>query len=124
LWLTTLDVDGVPVAAWHGFTRGDTVYFYQGGRDPKWAAQSVGQVLMTVMVRRAIERGFRRFDFLRGGEEYKRSWTSTARYVDEIVVFRPGWRGQWLRGLDLAGRMRARLRSRAAFAGDTPALLR
>jgi CelD/BcsL family acetyltransferase involved in cellulose biosynthesis len=116
VWLTTLDVDGEPAAAWYGFTGRDTVYFYQSGRAPKWRSASVGQVLLGVMIRRAIERGYRRFDFLRGRDAYKLSWTSTARPIYEVVVFRPGWRGAWLRGLDLAGRARARLRSRPEFA--------
>jgi hypothetical protein len=39
------------------------------------------------------------------------------RPIHEVVVFRPGWRGAWLRTLDRVGRTRARLRSRAEFAG-------
>src|SRR5712691_4936792 len=35
LWLATLDLDGRPAAAWYGFASGETVYFYQGGRDPR-----------------------------------------------------------------------------------------
>jgi CelD/BcsL family acetyltransferase involved in cellulose biosynthesis len=119
LWLTTLDVSGEPVAAWMGFACGDTVSFYQSGRDPKWASQSVGLILLGAMIRRAIELGYRRFDFLRGQEAYKLSWTSTTRPVYEILVFRPGWRGTWLRGLDLAGRTRARLRSRGEHASGS-----
>jgi len=42
LWLTTLDLDGRPVAAWYGFASGDTVYFYQGGRDPRGSGESGG----------------------------------------------------------------------------------
>lgn len=110
LWLTTLDLDGEAAAAWHGFACGDTVYFYQSGRDPKWGSASVGLVLLGAMIRRAIERGYRRFDFLRGQDGYKTSWTSTERWVYEVVAIRPGWRGAWLRGLDLAGRMRERFR--------------
>ena len=116
LWLTTLDLNGEPAAAWYGFTCFDTVYFYQGGRNPRWASLSVGAVLMGAMIRRAIERGYRRFDFLRGNDEYKRSWTSTERAIYEVVVFRPGWRRAWLRALDVAGRTRARLRSRPEYA--------
>lgn len=112
LWLTTLDLDGEPAAAWHGFACGDTVYYYQGGRDPRRESESVGSVLMGAMIRRAIERGYRRFDFLRGREAYKLSWTSTERPVYEVVVFRPGLRGAWLRGLDVAGRAAVWLRSR------------
>jgi len=104
LWLATLDVDGQPAAAWYGFASDTTVYFYQGGRDPRWDRDSVGLVLMAVMIRRAIERGFRTFNFLRGDDPYKRQWTSEAQTTGEFVVFRAGWRGLSLRLLDsLAG---------------------
>ncbi len=118
LWLTTLDLDGAPAAAWYGFADRDTVYFYQSGRDPRWEDKSVGVALMVKMIRRAIEGGYRRFDFLRGDEGYKREWTASEAVTQELVAFRPGWRGRWLRGLDWAGRVRARLR---AGAGATPA---
>jgi hypothetical protein len=117
LWLTTLDLDAEPVAAWLGFTSGDTVYFYQSGRDPARESESVGGVLMAAMIRRAIERGYRRFDLLRGDDAYKKDWGAVQRTIDEVLVFRPGWRSAWLRALDHVGRMRARLRSRPEFAG-------
>ena len=111
LWLTTLDLDGAPAAAWYGFAWGDTVYFYQGGRDPRWERESVGLVLMGAMIRRAIERGYRRFDFLRGEDPYKRQWTNTERFTEEITIFRRSWRGRWLRALDAAADLRGRLRT-------------
>jgi CelD/BcsL family acetyltransferase involved in cellulose biosynthesis len=113
LWLTTLDLDGEPAAAWYGFARRDTVYFYQSGRDPRWHRERVGLVLMSAMIRRAVERGYRRFDFLRGEDAYKRQWTELRRVTQEIVVFRPSWRGRWLRALDTAAELRGRLRARA-----------
>lgn len=116
VWLTSLDLAGEPAAAWCGFAWRDTVYFYQTGRDPKWERESVGQVLTAAMIRRAIERGYKRFDFLRGRDSYKMLWTSTMRPVYEVVIFRPGGRGSWLRALDLLGRARARVRSRPEFA--------
>ena len=106
LWLTTLDVDGAPVAAWYGFSFADTVYYYQGGWDPHWEHQSVGMILMGAMIRRAIERGYRAFDFLRGVEPYKMAWTTTARTCYEIAVIRPCGRGTVLRGLDWMARQR------------------
>ncbi|HVH09436.1 MAG TPA: GNAT family N-acetyltransferase [Gemmatimonadales bacterium] len=111
LWLTTLDVDGEPAAAWYGFTWHDTVYFYQSGRDPRWDRDSVGLILMGAMIRRAIERGYRRFDFLRGDDPYKRQWTETERMTEEITIFRRGWRGWALRLLDRAADLRARFRA-------------
>jgi CelD/BcsL family acetyltransferase involved in cellulose biosynthesis len=92
-WLTTLDVGGAPVAAWYGFAAGDTMCFYQCGRDPEWEHASVGQVLMGIMIRRAIEKGFRTFDFLRGDEPYKMTWTSTLRRDQVLVAYRRGFRG-------------------------------
>ena len=104
LWLTTLDVDGGPVAACYGFSFGDTIYCYQTGWDPRWRHCGVSMVLHTVMIRRAIERGYRRFDFLRGVEPYKQEWTSAARTCYEVVILRPGWRATMLRGLDWIAR--------------------
>jgi hypothetical protein len=113
LWLTTLDLDGEPAAAWVGFTCYDTVYFYQSGRDPRWERESVGQVLLAAMIRRGMERGFRRFDFLRGDDPYKRQWTTTQRVTEEITIFRRGWRASWLRGLDAIAELRGRLRKKS-----------
>lgn len=110
LWLSTLDVAGAPVAAWYGFAWGDTVYFYQSGRDPEWERHSVGLVLMGTMIQRAIERGYRRFDFLRGADTYKRQWTTTDRMTEQITIFRRGLGGRALRVVDAAGGLRARLR--------------
>ena len=112
LWLTSLDLDGEPAAAWYGFAHDDTVFFYQSGRDPRWERESVGQVLLAAMVRRAMERGFKRFDFLRGEDPYKRLWTTAARTTEEITVFRRGLRGRWLRGVEAVANVRARLRGR------------
>jgi len=100
LWLVTLDLDGTPAAAWYGFALGDTVYHYQSGRDPRWERDRVGTVLIGLMIRRAIEEGYRTLDFLRGEEPYKAEWTQTSRRYADVVVFRPGWRGAALRGLD------------------------
>jgi CelD/BcsL family acetyltransferase involved in cellulose biosynthesis len=110
LWLVTLDIDGVPAAAWYGFSVGDTLYHYQSGRDLRWERDRVGTVLMGLVIRRAIERGCRKLDFLRGEEPYKAEWTQTAHERHEVVVFRSGWRGGALRRLDgVARRLRGKV---------------
>jgi len=111
LWLTTLDLEGQPAAAWYGFASGDTVYFYQGGRDPRWERESVGLVLMGMMIQRAIERGYQAFNFLRGDDAYKQQWTSSPRMAMETVVFRSGWKGWCLRTLDTVATLRTRGRA-------------
>jgi CelD/BcsL family acetyltransferase involved in cellulose biosynthesis len=114
LWLTALELDGVAAAAWYGFTDGDTVFFFQSGRSLARQQESVGQVLMGMMIRRAIEQGFRRFDFLRGDEPYKASWTAARRTTWELVVTRPGLHGAWVRGHHS---LESRLRAARAQAG-------
>jgi CelD/BcsL family acetyltransferase involved in cellulose biosynthesis len=113
VWLTTLDVAGTPVAAWYGFAAADTMCFYQCGRDPAWEHASVGQVLMGIMIRRAIEQGFRRFDFLRGDEPYKMTWTSALRCDRVLVAYRRGLRGTLARRGDAL--VRAGRRAMRAF---------
>ncbi|HWC73020.1 MAG TPA: GNAT family N-acetyltransferase [Gemmatimonadales bacterium] len=112
LWLSTLDVDGQPAAAWYGFTAGDAVHYYQSGRDPRWKQASVGQVLMGMMIQRAIARGFRAFHFLRGDDRYKRQWTTDRHRTREVVIFRSGWGGRWLRALDAMAELRGKVASR------------
>jgi len=107
LGLVTLDLNGAPAAAWYGFSLGDTVYSYQTGWDPRWERYSVGTVLMGLMIRRAIERGYRTFDLLRGEEPYKTVWTPTARTCWEVIVIRAGWRAAVLHGLDWIATRRA-----------------
>jgi CelD/BcsL family acetyltransferase involved in cellulose biosynthesis len=116
LWLSTLDLRGESAAAWCGFVWKGTVYFYMCGREPRWEQQGVGAALMARMIRCAIERGVRHFDFMKGNEGYKWSWTSTARYTHEVMVFRPGLRGAWLRGLETARAVRQRIRDLRSFA--------
>jgi len=47
------------------------VLFYITGRDETWTTPSPGLVLHGFCIRRAIEMGFREYDFLRGNEPYK-----------------------------------------------------
>jgi len=109
VWLASLDLDGRPAAAWYGFAVGDTVYYYQSGWDPRCGRRSVGSALTAMMIRRAIEQGYRVFDFLRGEERYKQTWTGLARTCYQLVILRSGWRGAALRWLDRVARLRSTL---------------
>ena len=69
LWF--LELDGQPVAAWHGFRFGGSDWHYQSGRDPGWDRYSVGAVLLAHTIRDCVESGLPRYLFLRGDEPYK-----------------------------------------------------
>ena len=75
LWL--LELDGRPVAAWHGFRVGSVASYYQAGRDPAYERSSVGFVLMAKTIRSAIEEGTTEYRMGRGGEPFK------LRFADE-----------------------------------------
>ena len=69
LWL--LDAAGGPLAAFLCLEWDGTVGLYNSGFHPDQAALSPGLVLLAHVIRDAIARGKRRFDFLRGEERYK-----------------------------------------------------
>ena len=69
----------------------------------------MGSALTAMMIRRAIEQGYRVFDFLRGEERYKQTWTGLARTCYQLVILRSGWRGAALRWLDRVARLRSTL---------------
>ena len=69
LWF--LDAADGPVASFVCLEYGDTVGLYNSGFDPARARLAPGIVLLGHLIRDAIERGKRVFDFLRGEEAYK-----------------------------------------------------
>lgn len=71
LRLDLLEVAGRPIASTFGFALERRFYLYNSAYEPDAARMSPGLVLASEGVKRAIEEGFERFDFLRGPERYK-----------------------------------------------------
>jgi CelD/BcsL family acetyltransferase involved in cellulose biosynthesis len=69
LWL--LEAGGEPIASFICLEWDDTVGLYNSGFSPARAALSPGLVLLSHVIRDAIDRRRPRFDFLRGEERYK-----------------------------------------------------
>jgi CelD/BcsL family acetyltransferase involved in cellulose biosynthesis len=69
LWF--LDAASGPMASFICLEWNGTVGLYNSGFHPDRSALSPGLVLLAQVIRDAIERGKRRFDFLRGEERYK-----------------------------------------------------
>jgi len=86
LRLRLLEVDGEPVAAFLGWRVGNRFAFYNSGFDPEWAELSVGTVMLTRTVQRAIEEGATEFDMLLGDESYKRRFQNATRHVQTVVL--------------------------------------
>lgn len=60
---------------------------YQSGFDPTWELKRVGAILFFDVIHEAADRGIIEFDFLRGGESYKGTWTNEARTLYDIWVY-------------------------------------
>lgn len=94
LRLVWTEIDGRPVAADYSFLGGQTIYCYQMGMAPDIGGVSPGWLNMIASLRRAIESGYRDFDYLRGDEPYKLSWGARPSATTEtrIVARRPSAR--------------------------------
>jgi len=71
LRIGVLELDSQPVATIMCFDYNDTVYLYNNGYDPQYSSLSVGLISKILCIKDSIERGRRKFDFLKGAEEYK-----------------------------------------------------
>jgi len=71
LRLSVLELDNTPVAALIAFDYNDITYLYNSAYDSQYSSLSVGVLSKAFCIRDSIERGKRKFDFLKGDEHYK-----------------------------------------------------
>jgi CelD/BcsL family acetyltransferase involved in cellulose biosynthesis len=82
-----LTLDGEPISALYALSAGSRMFFYQSGMDPNYGRFSVGSLLIQYAIEDAIRGQLSEFDFLRGDEPYKLSWTSQQRQMRCIRLF-------------------------------------
>ena len=87
LWV--LELEGNVVAAQFGLRHGSTVFSLQEGFDPDYAADSVGYVLRSQVLKQLITDGIRRYDFLGGADESKLRWGAEAEHYLDLSFARP-----------------------------------
>ena len=71
LEISFLEYEGRKIATTLYFVFKGEVLLYNSGFDPKYSHLSPGLILKAYAIKEAIEKGRKRFDFLRGGERYK-----------------------------------------------------
>ncbi|HYL41650.1 MAG TPA: GNAT family N-acetyltransferase, partial [Candidatus Binatus sp.] len=86
--LTFLSVSGRRIGAAIHFETPDSLLYYNAGLDPDARQLSPGVVLVERLARRALERGLRRLDFLRGDEPYKYEWGACDEPIQRLLVRR------------------------------------
>jgi len=85
------------LASLYCFTFAGRVFAYQAGIDPSWEPRGIGSAIIFNMVEEAFQRNCIEFDFLRGGEEYKGSWTEHSRTQYTINIYNSSVTGQMIR---------------------------
>ncbi|MBI5030534.1 MAG: GNAT family N-acetyltransferase [Chloroflexi bacterium] len=87
LQLLFLEVDGERAAALWNFIYHNDVLVYNSGYDPvKYGALSPGNVLFSHSIQDAIDAKRRRYDFLRGNEDYKYRFGAKDTKVFELRI--------------------------------------
>jgi CelD/BcsL family acetyltransferase involved in cellulose biosynthesis len=84
LWF--LDAPEGPLASYMTIEWDATVGLYNSGFRPDRASVSPGVVLLASVIREAVDRGCRRFDFLRGEERYKYDLGAVAEDVLQLTL--------------------------------------
>ena len=89
LGLQVLKLDDRPIAAEFQIRGGGEVFAYQSGIDPEQLDVQPGNLSSIATIRRAIDQGYRGFDFLRGDEPYKPHWGATPVETCELRIVAP-----------------------------------
>ncbi len=88
LHLAFLTVGGRRIAAGVSFETQHSLLYYNAGVDPEARDLSPGVLMVERYVRRALERGLSRLDFLRGNEPYKYEWGAVDEPIQRVLVRR------------------------------------
>jgi len=67
----TIEVNDLQVAMIMGFDYNNTMYLYNSAYDPNYNHLSVGLLSKVLCIKESIQRGNKKWDFLKGGEPYK-----------------------------------------------------
>lgn len=84
VWL--LHCGDLPVAFYLNLLERDRVCYYSGTYRREFHEMSPGKVLMAEVIRAACDEGYAVFDFLRGEEAYKATWTDCSRPLYEAFI--------------------------------------
>lgn len=92
-WLhfSVLECGGRPVSFHFGFEYGGRLYWYKPCYDPAVARMSPGKVLLSYLIRDALERNLDELDFTVGAEPFKYRYTRTQRTNVTLRAFSGRW---------------------------------
>ncbi|MEX1146587.1 MAG: GNAT family N-acetyltransferase [Acidimicrobiia bacterium] len=92
--LLTLTADGRPIAVELDLEYRARLYMLKVAFDPEFAEFSPGWLLRKRAIEDAMQRGVTEYDFMRGGQEYKRGWANGERTLVAATLTRAGLAGR------------------------------
>jgi CelD/BcsL family acetyltransferase involved in cellulose biosynthesis len=108
LLLSSLSTTHRNIAIHYDYQFSNKIYAYQSGFDPEWENFSAGTVSLALIIRQAISRGIKEFDFLRGDAPYKYKWTDKERVNLQIRIWNKNLKSSLCRnGLMLISRAKS-----------------
>jgi len=86
-WMDVVEGGEDTLGAALNFVHGDTVYYYMGGFAEDAGNLRPGTALFAHVIKRSIEKGIHRYDFLRGAEQYKYRWGAADAFSYRLTVY-------------------------------------
>ena len=86
-WMDVVESGKDTFGAALNLIHGETVYYYMGGFAESAKSLRPGTALFVQAIKRAIDSGFRCYDFLRGAETYKYRWGAVNVPVYQLTVY-------------------------------------
>ncbi|HWT67439.1 MAG TPA: GNAT family N-acetyltransferase [Terracidiphilus sp.] len=77
------------------FRSGNKLLGYLTAYDRMYASYSPGTVLFSAAIEFGSERRYDEFDLLRGGEEYKRRWSTLFHKNNRVLLWNPRWKSRF-----------------------------
>lgn len=90
LSLSSLNIDGKPASLIWGFRYNNIWMDMTPVFDPEYSKFSVGQLQIMKMIELVIDQGFTKFDFLKGGSEYKQRWAVSSEDNFQFIISKNG----------------------------------
>ena len=90
LYFSCLVLDDEVVSAEYAFIYNHKFYCTTSARDIDYSKYDVGHLHQMFLIKYAIEKELREFDFLKGEEPYKFHWTESSRKYINLVIGRKG----------------------------------
>ncbi len=80
-WLNLcfLTLNDEPVSTVYAFKYAQKMFNYLSGFDPQYSEYRVGHLVFLYLIEHSMNNGIKEFDFMRGGESYKRLWNTVIR---------------------------------------------